>query len=67
MSHQSLEVGSSTNTFSFRGFKSTQIRTEFDCFFGTTTIPAHPSVGPFTFEITPDFFGEFLFDLASQR
>ena len=42
----------SLRTFSFRGFRSTQILTCPD-FLGTTTIPAHQGVGSLTGDITP--------------
>ena len=42
----------SRSTLALRGFRSMQIRT-FPSFFGTTTIPAHHSVGAFTLEMTP--------------
>ena len=42
----------SLRTFSFSGFKSTQIRIA-PSLFGTTTIPAHHGVGSSTFEMTP--------------
>ena len=44
----------SRRTFSFRGFRSTQILIA-PSFFGTTTIPAHHGVGWSTLAITPNF------------
>ena len=44
----------SQHTFSFNLVRSTQIRTLLFCF-GTTTNPAHHSVGSSIFSMTPNF------------